>query len=166
MGLVLHFEISTERPPDVMARKWSDLSKEGMQDVADEWQQKILPLHFEPFAAAKYGYQPRKQSTVKRKRGLSRRGKVEKGGNVSLVHSGDLEKQMQRAGVVRVYPTRVTVIKPAGSYITDRPRGDRPNMMRELLTVLDSESRRLGQIQKAGTLAALERFRERRSVTI
>ena len=164
MALSLILSITYDTPPDISARKFSDFSKAGMQAAADLWEDRYLPLHFEPFAFAKYGYKERLPATRSRKRKLAKRGKVKKGGAAALVHSGDLEGRMRRAGVLRVYPTRFVLIKPGGPYVTNRPRGNRPNMVREITTVVASEDRKMSEAYEAEVDRKMAAFRERRTV--
>jgi hypothetical protein len=57
---------------------------------------------------------------------------------------------MTRQHVIRAYPTRVTIPMPATSYTNARPRGNQPNMPREITTVIDSERTKIGEAsQKA-----------------
>lgn len=165
MALTLILSIEYEQPPDMSARKFSDITKRANQSVAKLWENKILPLHFEGYAGGKYGYEKRHPSTLARKKKLAKRGKVKKGGRVALVHSGNLEAQMGRPGVLRVFPRRFTLIKPAGPYITARPRGNRPNMVAEILTVLPSEDRRLTEAYDKSATRQLTRYRARRKKT-
>lgn len=144
MPLTLHVSTHTTRPPDIGARKWSDFSKAGMTAVADLWHEQFIAPHFQTAAKYRYGYQARKDKTRARKIRAARVGKALKGGQVDLVWTGALEQQMLRRGILRVYPTRFVLRKPAGSYITDRPRGGRPNMVREITTVHPHERSRMG----------------------
>jgi hypothetical protein len=164
MALALIMTIQYERPPDVGARKMSDFNKVGMGRVADYWQDKYLPHHFSDYAKVKYNYQKRRPKTNKRKRKLAKTGEVKKGGRVPLVWSGTLERQMKRPGILRVYPTRFVLRKPAGPYITNRPRGRRPNMVKEITTVIPSEERRLADVFENVVAEQLTKYRARRRV--
>lgn len=166
MAISLILIIDTERPPDIGARRWSDFSKAGMNEVAELWHSKYIRLHFMDFASVKYGYQPRKSRTLKRKRQLARAGKVAKGGRVPLVWTGLLERQMLRRGILRVFPRRFTLRKPAGPYITNRPRGGRPNMMKEITTVLPSEERGMARAYEDKAAELMNTFRAHRRVKI
>lgn len=166
MALSLILTIKTERPPDIGARKWSDFAKEGMRAAAELWQDKYVGLHFQPFARAKYGYQPRKVETIRRKKGAAAKGKAIKGGVVSLVWTGLLERQMLRRGILRIYPTRFVLRKPAGSYVTNRPRGGRPNLVREITTVIPSEERAMAAAFEERTAQLMNHYRATRRLKV
>ncbi len=159
MGLGLSIQI--EREGWLSKRAWNEMQRESWSAVSDRWEKKILPLHFQPFAAAKYGYQQRAASTKKRKRRDARRGRAKKGGSVALVHSGLLEEQMRRSGISRVFPTRFTLVKPAANYVTNRPRNGRPNMVAEITKVIPSEERQLARIFEKTMIDRLARARNK-----
>jgi len=165
MALSLIITIDTERPPDIGARKWSDFSKAGMEAAANLWHEKYVRHHFATYAAVKYGYQPRKPRTQKRKRAAAKAGQAIKGGRVPLVWTGLLERQMLRRGILRVYPSRFVLRKPAGPYVTSRPRGNRPNMVTEITTVIPSEERAMADRYAYRAAALMNSFRARRRVT-
>ena len=166
MAISLILIIDTERPPDIGARRWSDFTRAGMDEVAKLWHSKYIKLHFQDFSAVKYGYQPRLSKTLKRKRKLARIGKVQKGGRVPLVWTGLLERQMLRRGILRVFPRRFTLRKPAGPYITNRPRGRRPNMVKEITTVIPSEERGMASAFESKAAELMNTFRAHRHVKI
>lgn len=164
MPVHIGLDITLERPPDVMARKFSDMTKAGMGKLALRWNDKYLPLHFKPGAAQRYGYQPRKPSTNQRKRRAAAKGLAKQGGRLPLVHSGNLEAAMARGGVLRVFPSRVTLTKPAGPYLTDRPRNGRPNMMRELAALHPSEKTKLAEVFERVVMREMAKFRRRKKL--
>ena len=107
------------------------------------WDKEYLGMHFRLGAGRRYSYQHRTAKTKRRKEQLAARGKVKKGGRVDLVHSGLLEESMTRQHVIRAYPTRVVVNMPTTSYVSSRPRGNRPNMAAEITRVIPSEIARI-----------------------
>lgn len=121
------------------------------------WDRRYLPLHFAPNAGARYKYQRRAKSTVKRKKQLAERGIVVDGGRLDLVHTGKLRKAMKQFHVVKAYPKRVTVVLPAQSYISTRPRGKRINMAAELLAVTEGEIRAINAESEKVLTAATNR---------
>lgn len=166
MALGLILTIDTTRPPDIGARRWSDFTKAGMTAVADLWHEKYIPFHFETFAAIKYGYQKRTPRTLIKKKKAAAKGKAIKGGRVALVWSGTLERQMRRRGILRVFPKRFVLSKPAGSYITNRPRGGRPNMVQELTKVLPGEERAMAKVFQEKTAELMNTYRAKKRVRI
>lgn len=166
MALALYIEIDTERPPDIGARKWSDFSKAGMAAAAELWETRYVRHHFDTFASVKYGYQRRRPQTEKKKRAAAKAGKALKGGRVPLVWTGLLERQMLRRGILRVYPTRFVLRKPAGSYITERPRGGRPNMVLEIIKTIPSEERAMAAAYESKAAELMNNFRATRRVKV
>lgn len=162
MALTLHIQIDTTRPPDIGARKWSDFSKVGMRAVADLWHDKYIRPHFQPSARYTYGYSRRAPSTIKRKKAAAAAGKAKKGGAADLVWTGTLERQMLRRGILRIFPTRFVLRKPAGSYITDRPRGGRPNMVREITTVVPREQDAMARAYQSAAAKLMNNYRATR----
>lgn len=158
--------MTEERPPDVSARKFSDFSKGAMGEPALLWEDKYLDFHFEPFSGPKYGYAKRRPATLAKKRGLAKLGVVKKGGRALLVHTGLLQEQMKRPGRLRVFPSRFVLTKPASSYVTDRPQGRRPNMVREITTVLSSEEVRMAERYRDVLTERLNTYRATRRKTI
>ncbi len=166
MGLSLFIGIEYEVPPDVSKRKWSDISKKGMAAIANMWEDRFVGQHFKVGAGKKYNYQNRSPRTWRRKRRGAQRGEVRKSGRAYLVHSGLLEQQMQRSGFLRVFPTRLTLRKPAPSYVTNRPRGGRPNMHDEITEQVPSETEALAETYKKVTLAEHEKLKAKKTVRI
>jgi len=166
MALTLHIDIDIQRPPDIGARRWSDFSKAGMTAAAELWQDKYVRHHFEQFSSVKYGYQKRKARTKKKKEAAARAGKAIKGGRVPLVWTGLLERQMLRRGILRVYPSRFVLRKPAGSYITERPRGGRPNMVKEITTTIPSEERAMAAAYESKAAELMNNFRATKRIKV
>ena len=162
MALSLHIQIDTTRPPDIGARKWSDFSKTAMRAAADVWHTKFIETHFRPAAKYKYRYARRTSKYTDRKQALARVGKAARGGQVDLVYTGTLEKQMLRRGILRIFPTRFVLSKPAGSYITDRPRGGRPNMVKEITTVVPSEAEAMAKAYQEAAAKLMNTYRATR----
>ena len=49
--------------------------------------------------------------------------------------------------------------------MTNRPRGGRPNLIKDITTVIDSEERQLGNTYKKTTLIELEKVRRNQRTT-
>lgn len=162
MALTLHIEIDTTRPPDIGARKWSDFSKVAMQAAADLWHEKFIWTHFQPSSRYTYRYSRRAPDTIKRKKQRAIKGQVKKGGSVDLVWTGTLERQMLRRGILRIFPTRFVLSKPAGSYITDKPRGSRPNMVREITTTVPREQEAMARAYQSAAAKLMNTYRATR----
>lgn len=126
--------------------------KASMLAMATLWQREMLPLHFAPGNSQRYGYQHRKPAYLKRK---ARGGSVAKnafgrsrasfsgvagGGVIDLVYRGLLRRRIIKQSQVRGFPTRATVTLVGPDYFTTRPRNpERPNLAREILTIIDRE---------------------------
>jgi len=61
-------------PPSAMRRAHPEILRDTYQAEAVEWSEKMLPRHFEPPAAERYGYQPRSPRTIAAKAAAAQRG--------------------------------------------------------------------------------------------
>lgn len=107
--------------------------------IAKHWRDKMLPLHFRGGASTRYNYQRRKQNTGRRKKQLAKRGKVEAGGRLPLVHSGRLRRNMRAFHLIRATPRKSSVNMIGPRYFKIRGRGSRPNMGREVTATTAAE---------------------------
>jgi hypothetical protein len=160
-SVILNFQgILAAQGASVRLRALSDMQKATNQLVAELWQQHYQPRHFEEFAARRYQYASRAMSTMKKKARLARRGEVKYGGKRALVHRGLLEEQMARRGVLRAYPTRVTLRK--ASHVPKRPSKSRINLHEEVVKVIPEETRYLIKQAQAEFLRRLAAYKPRR----
>ena len=149
------------RPDGVMKRKWSDFCKAANQDVAIEWQRKYSPLHFQPFAGARYGYQKRAAATLDKKRRMAAKGKLAGGTVLDLVMSGLLSQQMAREGILTVYPTRFTLTHP--THVPRMAKNSLIDLHEEAVKVHPSEDRYLGKVWEARIVKELAAYKPRSS---
>jgi hypothetical protein len=52
---VVHFD----RPPGTLNQDWAEARRRAFADMLLHWHKTYLPMHFEPSAMKRYGYQPR-----------------------------------------------------------------------------------------------------------
>lgn len=108
-------------------RAFDRVAKAAHDDMAHYWHERLLPRHFTQGAAAKYGYQPRTEKYLKRKRRLAAIGKV-KSPVRDLVYSGRGQASLRARVNIRVFPTRFSVRmqspkdRKGKDYILMRPR--------------------------------------------
>jgi len=159
-------KIRTEQPPDVTVRGWRDITKTAHRDQADHWRKRMLPTHFQSGAASKYGYRPRKASTIARKRRDAARGLAVAGGRLILVWSGNFRASSKHA-TVRAYPTRGRVDFNAPAYAPIRQRTNRqPPIADEATRVNQSEAKALTDLLESGVVRGIARNRETRTETL
>lgn len=167
MSVLLYIEKSDS--PDWAAasqRARTEALKASTKAMAEEWKDKYLPRHFEPGNAARYGHQPRKPkylaqkaragSREKNKYGRSNASfsKVAGGGLLDLVFRGNLRRDIKSKSTVRGFPTRATVYLRGPEYFTTRPRDlTKPNLAREILTIIPSER---AELRATGSKAFFE----------
>lgn len=164
MPLGLTISVDYTRPPGVMARKWSDFTKAANQDVAEEWHEKYLPSHFAEYAQQRYRLQARAKKTIAKKERLAKAGHVKHQGRRPLIHSGLLEEQVKRRGILRVFPKRFTLTMP--SHVPRRPRFSSILLHDEIVRVIDSENRTLAKVWKRRILKELDGYRPRKRVKL
>jgi hypothetical protein len=142
------------KPPEASVRQWRACMKEAFEEQGRVWHSEFLPRHFEPYAAAKYGYQDRGKKYQQYKelaaRGLGPyryQGPVLEGGKVALVFTGLLKRTMIEPARIRAFPTRVTIRMIGPRYITMKPYKTRqPDKAAEITTVLPAEQRKLDKV--------------------
>lgn len=160
-GLIIDFKgILAERGQGVKARKLAEFQKSANAALARHWEQQYAPKHFESYAPQRYRLQKRAESTIKKKERLARAGKVKYGGRRALVHGGLLQQQMNRRGILRAYPNRLTLRKP--SHVPRRPRFSTIDLHAEVTRVIEEERRALLKIAKQEFLRQLNSYRPRR----
>jgi hypothetical protein len=118
----LKFVWREQRPIDVPIRRWREIGKNVHEAVAEWWVKELLPDHFTPGAAAKYGYQPRTfaYKALKLKRFAKGRGNAEarRLGPIDLVYSGRMFKALKEDTVIRPFPSRANILMNGPQYIS------------------------------------------------
>jgi hypothetical protein len=130
---VLTANLRQDRPPDVARDAWRDISRAGLQAVAEHWHVHILPDHFTEQARYRYRHQLRGIKYGRRKAHLAAAGRpFEQGGAPVIgpqptdnVLTGYMQQQLQSSKAITAYPTRVTLKMYGPRYMTMRVfRGD------------------------------------------
>lgn len=148
MLITLH--ITDFNPPDGSKRQHIRAMKKVYERIGLRWATEYLPMHVEPGAEQRYGYQPRSENTMKKKMRLAAKGFVPQPVR-ALVDRGRLAQHLQRPHLVRGFPTRVNVRvqtpidkRTKRAYVLINPRDpNRPNLYKELSIVIPSEKRDL-----------------------
>lgn len=116
--------------------------------VGDYWHEKILPRHFEAGAATKYAHAPRSEEYLERKQ---RSGH----GDVDLVYTGKLRRQLESYALIQGYPSRFSVTMLGPAYISMRPKirtkGKQPPFKAGEITTVP-----LDEVKELADLAAAE----------
>ncbi len=139
-------------------RKTREATKSTYAAMGAKWHADFLPLHFEPFSASKYRYQPRTPRYLTRKATKAQRDpRIKKGGKVANVYTGLLEESMKRFADIKAYPSRVSVRMRGPRYITMRRyQSNQPDKAAEILTIIDSERRTLIKVGQETLRARLQ----------
>lgn len=150
--MIIALHITDFNPPDGMKRQHIRAMKKVYERIGLRWASEFLPMHTEPGAEHRYGYQPRSAGTIKKKTRLAAKGFVPQPVR-ALVDRGRLDKYLKRPHLVRGFPTRVNVRvqtpidkRTKRAYVLIKPRDpNRPNLYKELSIVIPSEKRDLEQ---------------------
>lgn len=145
MVVPVKVEISGDTPY-LSVRATRRVMKGAYEVIGKKWLEDYLPMHFHPIAPQRYGFTPRTAGTQKKKRRLAERGIVQDGGRLALVWSGVLRRAMLNHNHrVDAYPTRATIKLIGPSYLSINYKPGRPNMGREILTVIPDEAQKLNE---------------------
>lgn len=164
---MLPIRIKVQQKAFPSKRAYSRAMKAGHQEMGEHYHQQMIPKHFEPGAAQRYGMRPRS-------RGYKRRAKpqqpsyveraIAKGQAVAaaltrpLTFSGDLGKIVEGLAVVRGYPTRATVTHNLPVYVPARPRTNKqPPVAAEATRVTKAEAAELSKVLGATVRQAWRR---------
>ncbi len=145
-GPLILLEVTEKQPVEALLAAHPEALRAAYEAGGDHWARYILPEHFRPQAARRYGHQPRKRRTIRRKLAAARVGAAILGGRVDNVFSG----LMMRAVLAnqRITSTRssaeVRITGPRYLYQHDKRR-NQPQKARELTTVLASEARAIAR---------------------
>lgn len=152
MPPLIRARITYDPAPKRLSRVFSNITKEANRAGALFWFGHLLPKHFQPAAESAYGYRPRKEKTLKRK-------KRAKQPLHALVGTGQTEALARASrGGIRAYPTRVSFTLYTPRYILQRPRRTtHPDMAREIFTVRQDELRQIEQVTQRHAVKQLRR---------
>lgn len=146
--------------PDQQRKRLPEGMKAAHLKICQHWRGEFLPDHFSSSAPGKYQHQPRTAKYNRRKRALAAIGKVESGGTLDNVYSGDMWRALLGT------PQEIRADAHKGEIILRGPRhmfirmAGRPDKMREVKTVTDLEKR---DLSAEGNLALLETLRSNRA---
>lgn len=166
--MMIGLDITNFDPPDGMKRRHVRAMKALYERIGQRWATTYLPMHVEPGAEERYGYQARSPATLKKKQRLAAKGLIAMPIRSLVLYSrlGKALKHFQ----VRGFPTRATVRietptdkRTGRQYVTINPRNPaRPHLYRELGRVVDSEKRDLESQGRAEYEAEFERQKKSR----
>lgn len=135
--------VEERNPADLSARAHHELMRRALHDVAQTWQQQILPPRFTP-NSPHYPHKRRTENYLKQKRLAAQRGIAKFGGAVVNVYTGNMAALLARVGVVHATATRATINKIGPRYITMKPyQSNQPDKWAELMYLQSSEQKRL-----------------------
>ena len=162
----LSFSIYIDKPTDISKRGWREALRAGWRAVGEVYEEEVKPRKFDPDASERYGYKPRSEKYLRKKRKRAKYSwRVKNGGERLLVYSGVTRTAVMRTHRPRAFPTRVTIDIAAPSYIQMRPRNaNRPNMGEELTSMTADEIQQAERVFEATVERALARLREKRKV--
>lgn len=144
-----------------------EVLRAAFQDGGVKWHQEYLPRHFRPSAAQRYGYRPRSDAYLKRKRRDAARGKAVEGGNTPLVYTGLLKRAVTGFAAVRGFPSRFRVTMNTPSYIPERTRTTtQPPIAQEMTRFTRTELDSMANYIASRITYHNNRVRRRRRVTI
>ena len=142
-------------------REYGELRKRTWTAVGVYWAKTFLPRHFKKNAHGRYGYAPRGQKYLERKKRMAERGKAEKGGAVDLVLSGNLEQRIKDHVLIRPYPSRLTFTMIGPKYLTMTPKGSNPNMAKEIFATTAKEKEMILKRMQRVSDAILKQIQKR-----
>ena len=163
----IHWRLIHEKPSDVTVRAFRDLLKGAWQAVGEWWDKEIKPRHLDADAADRYGYQPRKDFTLKRKAAIAKHSpRVLYGGKRPLIWSGRTREAVLLTQIPRAFPTRMTIEMPTPKYVQMNPKKpSHPNLGEELTRLTPDELAQAELLWVVTFLILLQRYREQRVQT-
>ena len=112
--------------------------------MGETWQKDVLPQRFMP--GARYPHRPRSAKYLKQKENAARRGVAIFGGTVVNVYTGRMMLKLLAGGMVRAFPSRVSITKSGTRYIDMRVyKANQPDKWNELATLKRSEANLLSR---------------------
>ena len=112
--------------------------------MGEAWQKDVLPGRFMP--GARYPHRPRSAKYLRYKALLASRGEALFGGLVVNVLTGRMMLKILGGGMIRAFPTRVSITKTGTRYIDMRVyKANQPDKWNELATLKRSEANLLSR---------------------
>lgn len=147
--------------PDLLVRASRRIMKEKLMEIPRLWHSLYIRGHFQPEAAAKYGYRPRSGRYLKRKR-------KKYGHAVPLVATGLMRRQLQRGIFVSGSASKIRGVMygPRYVYMKTTAKNNRPAMGEEVTRTTREEERVLGEHLDAAVTRAMNDCKDSRTVTI
>lgn len=151
-----------------LSRRAARILREGHRRQALLWHSRFLKRHFSRRAISRYGYRPRSGKYRRYKAYLHRRGlRNVAEPDTPLVFSGLTRQKMLGPPQVKAFPSRATLLMPAPSYASMRPRkGNRPNIPAELTAVAGDERQTLEKTVEQALDREFQRIPARVTVTV
>lgn len=166
MAFPIQIKVVDTAPPEVSQRRFRQLSRDGYQALGEAWWRRYLPDHFAIYARMKYGFQRRTAKWLKRKLALAAIGRVQDGGRVDLVATGNARELLERDAHIRSTADSCTVEMEAPWYMTRKLGGRHPDMADEVTRVIDSQVRRLEETWQDTVEPGLEGINEPQTTEI
>lgn len=136
--MTLLFQMRIENQVEIPVRRMDSISREAMFNVGAQWNASYKGMHFAPGAAARYSYQPRKES-------YNRRKKKRTGHTTPLIYSGRTKSDVMGPIFPRATPRRVRAMLPTQAYIRIRSMRGHPPMGDELTRTTLDETEQLSK---------------------
>lgn len=151
---MIHIRPHIDASQFVSVRQFRAASTKAHSKMGEYWHSELLPKHFHRDAKTKYGHKPRSTKYLARKKGLAasqrqlkQGGTVQRGGEVDNVFTGFMERMLKGVGVVRAYPTRVSVNMTGPRYVTMRVfQSNQPDKFKEISTTTEQERVMLAEV--------------------
>lgn len=135
----LHIEITGG--PSEMRDEWPRIKREAHREFGEWWHENYYPLHFQSFAATRYGYEPRTREYRERKRRIM-------GHDLPLVYSGSFRQETTSWAEIRAteegasVTMRAQVLNLVGRSSRDP---NYPDIREEATTVAPQEQQRFAE---------------------
>lgn len=132
------------QPPGLSQRKARAFLREAHRAMGETWQKDVLPPRFMP--GARYPHKPRSRKYLAYKKKLADRGIAIFGGQVINVLTGRMMLKILAGGMIRAFPTRVSITKSGTRYIDMRVwKANQPDKWNELAALKRSEANLLSR---------------------
>lgn len=144
MPLPIVIRTQIVQPPGLSQRKHRAFAKEAHRAMGQTWQHDVLPPRLMP--GARYPHRPRSAKYLRQKENAAQRGVAIFGGQVVNVYTGRMMLKLLAGGMVRAFPTRVSISKSGTRYIDMRVyKANQPDKWNELATLKRSEAKLLSR---------------------
>lgn len=151
-----------------LTRRAGRILREAHRKQALYWHSRFLKRHFTRRAISRYGYQGRTKEYRDYKKWLHQRGLrdvIEP--DTPLVFTGLTRRKMLGPPQVKAFPSRATLLMPAPSYASFKPKkANHPNLPRELLAVAADERQVLDKTVERELEREFKRIPDRVTVTL